>query len=330
MAKSTTAEAERLGKTSVGVEVEQLAAIYALESVRFFGPVKFRELYEANVSPTDALERPDDLPLKGQRGKTLIEAVGHLTASARELAAKRAVKQVTVAQDLGAQILTYAHPSYPRHVFDSNDPQPVIYALGNLSIIEDKPPTVALVGSRKIREPYSGLHTRLAEIATASGFTVVSGFALGADTLGHRAAVEGGGSTICVMPCGLDRPFPPENRSLWREFREAPRVAMVSEFPFGTAASSLTLRKRNKLIVAFARGVVVSQSSSTGGAMNAYRFALEQHKPIATFEDDGATDTSGNRVISSDSAAEKLVFPREQRGAEEELRGWLSRLSSST
>ena len=52
--------------------------------------------------------------------------------------------------------------------------------------------------------------------------------------------------------------------------------ALVSEFPFGTAASSLTLRKRNKLIVAFAQGVLIGQSSAKGGAMNAYRFALEQ------------------------------------------------------
>jgi predicted Rossmann fold nucleotide-binding protein DprA/Smf involved in DNA uptake len=78
------------------------------------------------------------------------------------------------------------------------------------------------------------------------------------------------------MPGGLDRPFPPENRSLWEDFLSYPGAAFVSEFPFGTRASSLTLRKRNKLIVAFARAVLVSQSSADGGAMNAYRFAAER------------------------------------------------------
>jgi predicted Rossmann fold nucleotide-binding protein DprA/Smf involved in DNA uptake len=72
----------------------------------------------------------------------------------------------------------------------------------------------------------------------------------------------------------------------------------VSEFPFGTLASKLTLRKRNKLIVAFARGVLLSQTSSDGGAMNAYRFASEQHKPIATFAGDGTNRTSGNEQIA--------------------------------
>jgi predicted Rossmann fold nucleotide-binding protein DprA/Smf involved in DNA uptake len=120
---------------------------------------------------------------------------------------------------------------------------------------------------------------------------------LGADTIGHTAAWRVGGRTICVMPSGLDRPFPPENRQLWDNLAAYPGATMVSEFPFGTAASSLTLRKRNKLIVAFSLGVVISQSSERGGAMNAYRFALEQKKPTATFEEDGTDSTSGNKVI---------------------------------
>ena len=57
----------------------------------------------------------------------------------------------------------------------------------------------------------------------------------------------------------------------------------MSELGFGVRASALTLRKRNKLIVAFARGVLVAQSAKDGGAMNAYRFAVEQKKPVATF-----------------------------------------------
>src|SRR5262249_32927913 len=152
--------------------------------------------------------------------------------------------------------------------------------------------TVACVGSRNIRAPYDSLHARFAETASREGFAIVSGFALGADTIGHRTAYERGGTTICVMPSGLDRPFPPENRPLWKEFLDSPNVVFVSEFPFGTGAASLNLRKRNKLIVAFSLGVLVSQSSTKGGAMNAYRFALEQKKPIATFSGDGTEDTS--------------------------------------
>ena len=100
------------------------------------------------------------------------------------------------------------------------------------------------------------------------------------------------------MPCGLDRPFPPENKGFFQELLGYHRAVAVSEFPFGTAANSLNLRKRNKLIVAFALAVMLSQTSASGGAMNAYRFALEQKKPVATFATDGTKRTSGNEQIA--------------------------------
>jgi predicted Rossmann fold nucleotide-binding protein DprA/Smf involved in DNA uptake len=131
------------------------------------------------------------------------------------------------------------------------------------------------------------------------------------------------------MPGGLDRPFPPENRPLWEDFLTYSGAVLISEFPFGTAASALTLRKRNKLIVAFARGVLVGQSSTEGGAMNAYRFALEQRKPIATFAADSTPDTSGNALIAAKRRPRDAVFPSDCPDPEA-YQGWLLQLSSST
>jgi predicted Rossmann fold nucleotide-binding protein DprA/Smf involved in DNA uptake len=125
------------------------------------------------------------------------------------------------------------------------------------------------------------------------------------------------------MPGGLDRPFPPENKSLWSSLLEYPSATFVTESPFGTAASSLTLRKRNKLIVAFSRGVLVAQSSAKGGAMNAYRFAVEQRKPVATFSADDSADTSGNSQIPNYQNA--VVLKSEPEAFER----WLQTLSSS-
>src|SRR6266568_8045122 len=191
--------------------------------------------------------------------------------------AKRAEKQLKVAETTKSQILTFSHPLYPSRVFNSNNPIGILYVRGNVTVLQSQK-TIACVGSRNIREPYSRLHASFAHTASEQDVTVVSGFALGADTIGHKAAIENKGHTICVMPSGLDRPFPPENKDLWQTFLFNDRAVFVSEFPFGTGAASLNLRKRNKLIVAFAQGVLVSQSSATGGAMNAYRFAIEQKR----------------------------------------------------
>ena len=104
--------------------------------------------------------------------------------------------------------------------------------------------------------------------------------------------------------------FPPENRKLWRQLVDSGRAVFLSEFAFGRRAGSLTLRKRNKLIVAVSRGVLVGQTGKSGGAMNAFRFGLEQKKPIATFEPDGTVKPLGIRKSRNRRRATPQHFPQ--------------------
>ena len=121
--------------------------------------------------------------------------------------------------------------------------------------------------------------------------------------------------------------FPPENRWFWEELLAYSRAAFVSEFGFGQRASALHLRKRNKLIVAFAQGVLVAQSGLKGGAMNAYRVGREQKKVVATFKSDGTPDADGNAAIAEDPRAGGTVF--EVSGNAQQYQKWLDDLSLS-
>jgi len=317
--------ATREEEEAAGVSAEVLAAQYALESVKFFGPGKFREIYDAALTFQDVINEPERLPTAGKRGTDLRREIARLSGN-MPIFEQRAHKQISTAARMGARIVTYWDSRYPRQVLASNNPVPAIYLLGSHEVLSG-PRVVACVGSRNIREPYRSLHAEFSRLALELGITVASGFALGADTIGHRTAYEAGGRTICVMPCGLDRPFPPENRPFWKELLEYDNAALVSEFPFGTSASALTLRKRNKLIVAFAMGVLMSQSSAKGGAMNAYRFALELRRPFATFKSDGTADTSGNEEAAREQKGEITEL---QPGDENQARAWLQQLSPST
>ena len=305
----------------------RLGALYALERVTGFGPVKFRALHQAGVEPSAALDRPELLPFKGRTGDKLRRRIESLSPAELSEARARAVDQVERAQEIGASILTHGDPGYPERVYTSNNPVPVLYVRGDPSAW-DGGMAVAVVGSRSTREPYASAARRFAAVAARNRALVVSGFAIGADSIGHLGALEAGGWTVCVMPCGLDNVFPPENRGLWEELLMDSHAVFVSEFAFGQRASSLLLRKRNKLIVAFVQGVVVAQSAVTGGAMNAYRFAREQRKPVAAFANDGSSDTTGNAVIGHDARTGGYVL--ESTGKESEYESWLQKLSSWT
>ena len=310
-----------------GPDTVRLGALYALERVTGFGPVKFRALDQAGIEPAAALERPELLPFKGRTGDKLRRGIESLSPEDLAAARARAVDQVERAQEIGASILTHGDPGYPERVYASNNPVPVLYVRGDPSVW-DGATAVAVVGSRSTREPYASAAREFAAVAARNRVLVVSGFAMGADSIGHRGALKAGGRTVCVMPCGLDNVFPPENRGLWEELLTDPHAVFVSEFGFGQRASSLLLRKRNKLIVAFVQGVVVAQSAVDGGAMNAYRFAREQRKPVAAFGNDGSRDTTGNAVIGGDARTGGYVLKSTDR--ESEYESWLQILSSWT
>jgi DNA protecting protein DprA len=310
----------------VGITVDELTALYILDGLKGFGPQKFKEIHTAGLTPVTIVEDPSAMPTPGKRGDELRALLRAEREKSEPVCRRRAATQILAAHRHGARIVTYHDPRYPPNVFLSNHPAPFLFVRGALDVLTQRE-AVACVGSRKTRSPYSELETEFVKTASAEGFTVVAGFALGADTIAHESAWKAGGRTICVMPGGLDRPFPPENRSLWDELLRYPGAAFVSEVGFGARASALTLRKRNKLIVAFAQGVLIAQSAKDGGAMNAFRFAVEQKKAVATFAADDSSDTSGNRAIAAEPWTK--TFPG-NRPDPEAYAEWLRELSSST
>ena len=289
--------------------VECLTALFALGSVKGFGPNKFKLIHEQGLSPESVLDNPESLPIKGKIGEKLRLQLRSFTNDRIDQCKKRSLRQLETADRLSAHILTFESQFYPKSVYASNNSLPVLYVRGNPGILNRQ--AVAVVGSRKIRAPYSERVRDFVDTACSLRQVISSGFAMGADTIGHQTAFKNRGATICVMPCGLNRLFPPENRELWETLLSYECAAFISEFAFGTGANSLNLRKRNKLIVALASGILISQSAHHGGAMNAYRFGVDLNRSIATFEDDRSEDTSGNRKIGHD--AKSTVFVADQK-----------------
>lgn len=306
-------------------DLDHLSAIYALEQIAGFGPVKFRVLHDSGIDARDAIENPKAVPFTGRTGEKLRRGIDALSSTDLAIARSQAADQLARATKFSASILVHGCSDYPEKVYASNNPVPVLYVRGDPAVWRGTG-TVAVVGSRATRQPYAESARRFALVAARKGMVIVSGFAVGADTIGHLAAVNTGGRTICVMPCGLDNVFPPENLELWKQLLTYPRAAFVSEFRFGLRASSLSLRKRNKLIVAFSQGVFVAQSAIDGGAMNAYRFGREQRKPLATITSDDSEDTSGNKMIAEDTKVAARAF--DSNCSESSFDAWLERFSA--
>jgi DNA processing protein len=92
---------------------------------------------------------------------------------------------------------------------------------------------IAIVGTRALTDYGKRVTYEIASELARAGFPIVSGLALGIDSIAHRAALDAGGKTVAVMPCGLDQIYPRKHRALAMEIL-ATGGALVSEYAAGS------------------------------------------------------------------------------------------------
>jgi DNA processing protein len=169
-----------------------------------------------------------------------------------------------------------AFPDKLHHI--PQPPKELYYLADNIEALWEKP-AIAIVGSRKVT-PYGRQVTlKLASELAAQGIVVVSGLALGVDGLAHQAAVEAGGLTIAVSPCGLNRIHPASHRELAKKILET-GGAIVSEYPVENEPRDFQFVARNRLVAGLARGVLITEAAEKSGSLHTANFALEQGKEV--------------------------------------------------
>jgi DNA processing protein len=157
---------------------------------------------------------------------------------------------------------------YPAGLNVLAEPPAMLYARGDLSVLDR--PCVAIVGSRRPTSYGIKVAYEAAREAARAGLVVVSGMARGLDARAHRGALDGGGLTIAVLGCGLDVPYPRENLDLLEAVPR--RGLLLSESAPGTRPSKFSFPKRNRIIVALAKCLLVVEGKSKGGTSNSVQW----------------------------------------------------------
>ena len=178
------------------------------------------------------------------------------------------------AAKLGAKLLLWGQGEYPAALMDLVDAPPVLWALGDLGLLER--PAVALVGARNA----SSLGLRMAKAMAAglgaAGQVVVSGLARGIDAAAHEAAL--GTGTIAVQAGGLDVIYPEENAALSEAI--GARGLRLTEQPFGLQPQARHFPQRNRIVSGLARAVVVVEAAAKSGSLITARDGADQGRDV--------------------------------------------------
>ncbi len=172
--------------------------------------------------------------------------------------------------------IPWTDPRTPKGFHHIVDPPPVLWLRGQHEWMEK--PAVALVGSRAGSAYALAVAEKLADDLAAQGVVVVSGLARGVDAAAHRGALAAGGVTVAVLGCGADLVYPREHRRLAADV--AAHGAIVSEFPPGTPPRPGFFPRRNRIISALSRAVVVVEAGEKSGSLITARFAAEQGRDV--------------------------------------------------
>ena len=185
-------------------------------------------------------------------------------------------KTVESAAKLGAEVLVPADATYPLLLRNIPDPPPVLFTLGNRSLLCR--PAAALVGSRDHSSYGAGACRSLAAALAQAGVVIVSGMARGLDAVAHTAALDAGGATVGVLGNGLGVVYPAANRALYE--RVARDGLLISEFPPGERPTAGSFPRRNRLISGLSRVTVVVEAAIGSGALITAGAALDQGREV--------------------------------------------------
>ncbi len=204
--------------------------------------------------------------------------------------------------------LTPDNPDFPHAFHELPQPPRELYVAADDDWIKllDRP-RLAVVGSRKVSAYGRAVTEQLVQALTRRGVVIVSGLALGTDSIAHRACLDAGGQTIAVLASGLSYIYPRSHEGLARQI-VGQSGALLSEQPPHNTPMKHQFIARNRLIAALADAVLIPEAAEGSGSLHTASFALELNRevlavpgPITSSLSVGTNNLikSGARVVTS-------------------------------
>jgi len=171
---------------------------------------------------------------------------------------------------------------YPKILLNISSPPPSFYYRGHLKERDSSNDyKLAVVGSRRFSAYSEKIINTLFPALIKAGIKIISGLALGVDTIAHQTTLTNQGITWAILGSGLTPKniYPAENFSL-AERIVAQGGALISEFPPDFPPLKQNFPQRNRLIAGLCAATLIVEAPQKSGALITANFALEEGREV--------------------------------------------------
>lgn len=161
----------------------------------------------------------------------------------------------------------------------NSPPKQLFYRGQNINLLLKNKKSVSIVGSRKPTLYGREVTNKIARELSSYDVIITSGLALGVDGIAHQATLDAGGTTIAVLPCGIDQIYPSTHKILAKKILES-GGSLVSEYPERTTAQKQNFIARNRLVSGLSDILIITEAAEKSGTLHTANFALAQGKTV--------------------------------------------------
>lgn len=168
---------------------------------------------------------------------------------------------------------------FPPQLLEIPQPPKTLYIRGNLP--DSNLVYLAVVGSRNYTSYGKDICEKLIKGLQGYPIVIVSGLALGIDSIAHRTALNIGLKTIAFPGSGLDDKviYPKTNIFLAKEIIKN-GGCLISEFEPDFISTLYSFPQRNRLMAGMSKAVLIIEAEEKSGTLITARLALDYNKDV--------------------------------------------------
>ena len=173
-------------------------------------------------------------------------------------------------------IITINDPRYPKLLLEIASPPLCLYCKGNIQLLDSV--SIAVVGTRRPTD-YGVVTTKqFVKELVQNDVTIVSGMAVGIDTIAHKTALENQGKTIAVLAGGLYHIYPAVNQALARKMIE--NNLILSENSPNVTPTTYYFPIRNRIVAGLSSGVLIPEAGEKSGSLHTAKYADDFNREV--------------------------------------------------